>query len=60
MVDLCEEYKNKIEEWWSNLDYSIQSELIEEVYPDGYPNTDEGWRYLDWEVKLELYRENNL
>ncbi|MBA7548604.1 hypothetical protein ES705_41068 [subsurface metagenome] len=49
--------REEVELWWAELDYVEQLDLIEKVYPDCGLDTVEGWQYLDWPLKLELYNE---
>ena len=32
---------------------------MEEIYPDKIIDSNEGWRYLDWNIKLEMYKKDN-
>lgn len=49
----------KVEEWWRDLDFLKQQEILEEIYPDKGHLIKEGWRYVDWEIKVEIYNKNN-
>lgn len=48
-----------VEKWWRNLDSQKHTEILEEVYPDKIIDSNEGWRYLDLKVKVEIYSKNN-
>jgi len=58
MFNQFEPTKKEVELWWQDLDYAEQLDLIDKVYPDCGVDTVEGWKYLDWEMKLELYLED--
>jgi hypothetical protein len=49
----------ELDNWFLNLNENIQQEIIENIYPDDiiYDNYD-AWRYLDYDVKLEIWEEN--
>lgn len=51
--------KKEVDAWWYDLDYGVQMEIVEQIYPDGNIGT-EGWKHLDWSIKLEIYEENSL
>lgn len=48
-----------VEEWWKNLDNPEREEILEEVYPDKIIDSNDGWRYLDLQVKIDIYNKNN-
>lgn len=51
---------DSIDEWWNNLDESIKEEIIETYYPDIIVyDLDEMWEALDFDEKLEAYKDNN-
>lgn len=49
--------KNKIQDWWDQLDYEIKVELMEDLIPDDIQliDADDMWDSLDWEVRYEVY-----
>ena len=52
--------KKKVNEWWSNLDDREKEEIIDLIFPDDIIyDLDGEWDRLDWEDKLEIYKENN-
>ena len=52
--------KKKVNEWWSNLDDREKEEILDLIFPDDIIlDLDRGWDRLDWEVKLETYKDNN-
>lgn len=57
MFNLSEPTKREVELWWQAKDYPDQLDLIDSVYPDCDLGAAEGWKYLDWTLKLELYLE---
>ena len=52
---------DKVQEWWDNLDYKIQVELIEAEYPDhsNFMSADEMWDGLSWNDKVDIYIDFN-
>lgn len=60
MVNQYEPTESEVNAWFKSLEYSIQAELLEQVYGEGYPDVNEGWHYLDFKEKLQLYQENSL
>ena len=52
---------DKVQEWWDNLDYQLQVELMEIEYPDdsNLMAVDEMWDGLDWNEKLDIYIDYN-
>ena len=52
--------QKQVKEWWEDLEEQKKSEIIDNLYRNaGFLDADEAWRYLDWKIKLEIYRENN-
>ena len=52
---------DKVQEWWDNLDYEIQVELIEVEYPDdsNMMEVSERWNGLSWNDKVYIYIDFN-
>ena len=52
---------DKVQEWWDNLDYQLQVELMEIEYPDdsNLMSVDEMWDGLDWNDKADIYIDYN-
>lgn len=48
-----------VEKWWKDLDSRRRQEVMEEIYPDKIIDSNEGWRYLDLKIKVEIYNKNN-
>lgn len=57
-IQKLEEYI-KVEEWWRDLGHQKRQEVMEEIYPDKIIESTEGWRYLEWKIKLEMYKKEN-
>ena len=53
--------EKKVHDWWYDLDDRTKEEIIDDVMPDDIIyDLDEAWELLDWEIQLELWKENNL
>ena len=53
--------EKKVHDWWYSLDDRVKEEIIDCMMPDDIIyDLDEAWRLLDWKVKLEIWKENNL
>lgn len=52
--------KEKVNEWWYDLDLSYRFEIMELYYPDKSFLMDMGemWNGLDWNDKWDIYRDN--
>ena len=52
---------NEVNEWWEDLDESEKLDVIEGIYPDqvGLIDSDELWERIDWNIKLDSYKEAN-
>ena len=52
---------DKVYDWWEDLDYSVQVELMEIEYPDDshLMSVDDMWEGLDWNAKLDIYIDYN-
>ena len=50
--------KEKVEEWWHDLEENYKYELIENYYLDDAHllSTDVMWNGLDWNDKWDIYR----
>jgi len=48
---------DKVYDWWEDLDYSVQVELMEIEYSDNanLMSVDDMWEGLDWNAKLDIY-----
>lgn len=59
MIELCDKCKEKIEEWWKDLDESEKIDVLEGIYPNevGLIDSDELWYRTGWKIKLESYKE---
>ena len=49
--------EDKVYDWWEDLDYSVQVELMEIEYSDNanLMSVDDMWEGLDWNAKLDIY-----
>ena len=52
---------DKVEEWWDDLDYRLQVELMEAEYPDdsNIMEVSEMWDGLSWDDKVDIYIDFN-
>ena len=60
MVNTFDSQPREVYAWWNSLEHPIQEEIMGQYYPDGCDDVDEGFKHLDWKVKLEIYQENAL
>jgi hypothetical protein len=52
--------EKEVNKWFYNLDESVKQGIIDNIYPgELISDLDESWKYLDWKIKLEVFRENN-
>ena len=53
--------KSKIQDWWDELEYEVQFELMEYIIPDYIQlvDADDMWNRLDWEVKYQIYCQDD-
>jgi len=59
-MEISEQKKEKINEWFDNLDDRIKEEITDILFPDDVIyDADELWKDVDWKIKLEIYKENN-
>jgi hypothetical protein len=53
--------KEIVEKWWLNLDDRIKEEIMDVFFPGDFIfDIDDEWKRLDYKIKLEIYKENNL
>ena len=52
---------DKVQEWWEDLDFRVQVELMEIEYSDNanLMSVDDMWEGLDWNAKLDIYIDYN-
>lgn len=59
-MKLNQKKKDKINQWYLNLDDRIKEEILDVIFPDDIIfDLIVSWDRLDWKIKSEVYKENN-
>ena len=59
-MELSQKEKDKINQWYLNLDSRIREEILDVIFPDDIIyDVDDNWNKLTWETRYRIYKENN-